>query len=103
MLMPAAAAYFLKARHGERAGRSIRSRDSISATAPGWNGSTSSAIVSPKGLKESHGLMVNYLYALDEIEKNHEAFAEKGVVVTANGVRRMLKPDRAPPELVAMP
>ena len=34
--------------------------------------------VSPNGLRQAHGLMVNYLYALDEIERNHEALAEKG-------------------------
>jgi hypothetical protein len=28
--------------------------------------------------------MVNYLYALNEIEKNHEAFAEKGVVAASS-------------------
>lgn len=28
--------------------------------------------LSVKGLQQSHGLMVNYLYALDEIESNHE-------------------------------
>ena len=44
--------------------------------------------VSPKGLQQSHGLMVNYLYALDEIETNHEAFAEKGVVAASGAVRR---------------
>ncbi len=27
-------------------------------------------------MRQSHGLMVNYLYDLDDIEKNHEAFAE---------------------------
>jgi malonyl-CoA decarboxylase len=49
--------------------------------------------VSAKGLKQSHGLMVNYLYALDEIEKNHEAFAEKGVVAASPGVRKALPTD----------
>ncbi len=102
VLMPAAAAYFLKARTAS--GRPV---DPVARFHLG-NGARLERLngfgdLSPKGLKELHGLMVNYLYALDEIEKNHEAFAEKGVVVTANGVRRMLKPDRAPPELVAMP
>jgi malonyl-CoA decarboxylase len=46
--------------------------------------------LSPKGLKQSHGLMVNYLYALDEIEKNHEAFAERGVVAASAEVRKAL-------------
>ena len=33
------------------------------------------ADVSEKGIRESHGLMVNYLYDLGAVEKNHEAFA----------------------------
>ena len=35
--------------------------------------------------------MVNYLYDLDDIEKNHEAFAEKGTVVASPAVRKHLK------------
>ncbi|MGL4263656.1 MAG: malonyl-CoA decarboxylase [Afipia sp.] len=49
---------------------------------------------SEKGMQQSHGLMVNYLYALDQIEANHEAFAEKGQVATSSAVRKML-PARA--------
>jgi malonyl-CoA decarboxylase len=37
--------------------------------------------------------MVNYLYALDEIEANHEALAEKGVVAASPSVRRILRSD----------
>lgn len=36
--------------------------------------------VSANGLRQSHGLMVNYLYLIDEIEKNHEMFAQNGKV-----------------------
>jgi len=35
--------------------------------------------LSRKGLRQSHGLMVNYLYDLDEIESNHEKFANDQV------------------------
>jgi malonyl-CoA decarboxylase len=49
---------------------------------------------SEKGMQQSHGLMVNYLYALDKIEANHEAFAEKGLVASSSAVRKML-PARA--------
>jgi malonyl-CoA decarboxylase len=35
--------------------------------------------------------MVNYLYDLDDIEKNHEAYAEGRRVVASNGVRRLLR------------
>lgn len=46
-------------------------------------------------MQQSHGLMVNYLYAPDEIEANHEAFAETGAVAAAPAVRKLLK--TAPP------
>ena len=51
--------------------------------------------LSRKGLKESGGVMVNYLYDLDEIEKNHEAFANQGEVMASGAVRRMLRGERA--------
>lgn len=56
--------------------------------------------VSSKGLRQSHGLMVNYLYALDEIEKNHEAFAEKGTVAASPVVRKALRADLSSHDLV---
>jgi len=43
------------------------------------------ADLSKKGLKESAGLMVNYLYDLDEVEENHEKF-NNGEVVRAKSV-----------------
>ena len=46
---------------------------------------------SARGLKESHGLMVNYLYEVKEIERNHEAYANEGVVAVSRGVRALLK------------
>ncbi len=55
---------------------------------------------SEKGMQQSYGLMVNYLYALDKIEANHEAFAEKGQVATSSAVRKML-PIRALAEVSA--
>jgi malonyl-CoA decarboxylase len=33
--------------------------------------------------------MVNYLYALDSIERNHEAYAERSEVIAATAVRRL--------------
>jgi malonyl-CoA decarboxylase len=38
---------------------------------------------SAKGLKQAHGLMVNYRYVLAEIEKNHEAFVNEQKVTVA--------------------
>ena len=45
---------------------------------------------SARALRESHGLMVNYLYKLDDIERNHEAYAERGEVVASPDVRKWL-------------
>jgi len=54
------------------------------------------ADLSPKGLKQSHGLMVNYLYDLKHIERNHEAFVGEGRIAASSAVRRLLKePARA--------
>lgn len=49
------------------------------------------ADTSPKGLREGHGMMVNYLYDLRYIEANHEAFANEGTVVAASAVQRHLR------------
>ncbi|MBL8383176.1 MAG: malonyl-CoA decarboxylase [Burkholderiales bacterium] len=53
------------------------------------------ADTSAKGLAQAAGFMVNYLYALDEIERNHEAFANHGEIVTQHAVKRLLR-DPAP-------
>ncbi len=46
---------------------------------------------STKGMKQSFGLMVNYLYSLDDIEANHEAFAEHGKIVASDVVKKLLR------------
>jgi malonyl-CoA decarboxylase len=50
-----------------------------------WLGDTSE-----RALAQSHGLMVNYLYDLDYIERNHEAYAQQRVVVAASAVSRLV-------------
>jgi malonyl-CoA decarboxylase len=52
------------------------------------------ADLSEKGLAQSHGLMVNYQYDLDDIEKNHEAFAENRTIVAASGIRKLARTAR---------
>ena len=51
---------------------------------------------SDNGIAQSYGLMVNYLYDLDDIEKNHEAYAEGRRVVASSAVRRLLRGARRP-------
>ena len=49
------------------------------------------ADTSPRGLAQSYGLMVNYLYDLDHIERNHEAYATSRTIVASNAVRRLAR------------
>ncbi len=49
------------------------------------------ADISPRGLKQSAGLMVNYLYKLSDIEENHEAYAREGRVIVSNSVKLLLR------------
>ncbi len=93
VLEPLAAYYFLKARNPR--GRVI---DSVARFHLG-NGARLERIdwlgdLSAKGMRESAGIMVNYLYRLDDIEENHEAFANNGEVVASSAVKRLLKGER---------
>ncbi|MFL6815959.1 MAG: malonyl-CoA decarboxylase [Bradyrhizobium sp.] len=90
VLEPLAAHYFLKARTPK--GRLI---DSVARFHLG-NGARLERInwfgdVSVKGLRESAGIMVNYLYRLEDIEKNHEAYANQGEIAASQAVKRLLR------------
>jgi malonyl-CoA decarboxylase len=92
VLEPLAAYYFLKARTPK--GRLI---DSVARFHLG-NGAWLERIdwlgdLSPKGLLESAGIMVNYLYRLEDIEKNHEAYANQGEIAASSAVKKLLKTD----------
>ncbi len=58
-----------------------------------WMGDTS-----PKGLRQSFGLMVNYSYKLARIERNHEQYVKHGQFATSDGVSLLLreKPAKGP-------
>ena len=47
--------------------------------------------ISPKGLKQSAGIMVNYHYKLADIDDNHEEFVTDGKIVAGKQVRGYLK------------
>jgi malonyl-CoA decarboxylase len=51
-----------------------------------WLGDTSE-----RALQNSYGLMVNYLYDLEYIEKNHEAYAQQHAVVAAKSVSKLVR------------
>jgi malonyl-CoA decarboxylase len=56
------------------------------------------ADTSERALQQSHGLMVNYLYDLEHIEQNHEAYAQQHAIVASGAVTRLA---RAPTRDVA--
>ena len=90
VIEPLAAYYFLKAKNPR--GKPV---DPVARFHLG-NGARLEQInwlgdMSSKGLRESAGVMVNYLYRLDDIEKNHEAYANDDEVVASNAVKKLLK------------
>ena len=48
------------------------------------------ADLSAKGREQSAGIMVNYLYDLDKIEENHEAFFDEGKISASRAVTRLV-------------
>jgi malonyl-CoA decarboxylase len=48
------------------------------------------ANLSPRGLRQSFGMMVNYLYDLDKIEENHEAYFDQGRIAVSRTITRLL-------------
>ncbi|WP_227368848.1 malonyl-CoA decarboxylase [Halomonas sp. M20] len=47
--------------------------------------------VSAKGLRQATGLMVNYLYVLDDIERNHERYTTNATIACSSNVRDLGK------------
>jgi malonyl-CoA decarboxylase len=97
ILLRLAAAYFLNEKAGD--GRPL---DAVARFHLG-NGARLERInwlgdPSPKGLKEAHGLMVNYRYEIKDIEKNHEAYANDGAVAASRQVHALLKRAKPRPD-----
>ena len=95
-LMRAAAWYFLRARDRRELPVDAVARFHLGNGARleriNWLADTSD-----KAMAQAHGLMVNYQYDLDDIENNHEAYAETRAVVASHAVQRLVRP---PLELV---
>lgn len=88
-LLAAAATYFLRARSAAK-----RVIDPVARFHLG-NGARLERLnhlgdVSANGMAQSHGLMVNYLYDLGQIEANHEAFAERSHIAASDSVKAAL-------------
>ena len=90
-LMRAAAWYFLRARNGRGLPADAVARFHLGNGARleriNWLADTSE-----RAMVQGHGLMVNYQYDLDDIEKNHEAYAESRTVVASSAVQKWLRP-----------
>jgi len=89
-LLRAAAWYFLRAR-----GRNGAPVDPVARFHLG-NGARLERLnwlgdLSERALEQSHSLMVNYLYELDDIEKNHEAYARSRTIVAAGAITRLVR------------
>ncbi len=88
-LLRAAAWYYMRARNGR--GLPV---DSVARFHLG-NGARLERLdfladTSQRALKQSCGLMVNYLYDLDYIERNHEAYAQQRAIVASSAVSRLV-------------
>ena len=88
-LIRAAAWYYLRARNGRGLPVDAVARFHLGNGARlerlDWLADTSE-----RALRQSHGLMVNYLYDLDYIERNHEAYAQQRAVVASSAVTRLV-------------
>ncbi len=90
-MMRAAAYYYVRAKNGRGVPLDAVARFHLGNGARleriNWLADTSD-----KAMKQAHGFMVNYQYDLDDIEKNHEVFAESRTVVVSSAVQRYLRP-----------
>jgi len=89
-LLRAAAWYYLRARTSRGT-----PRDSVARFHLG-NGARLERLdfladTSERALRQSHGLMVNYLYDLEHIERNHEAYAQQHAIVAAGAITRLVR------------
>jgi len=93
-MMRAAATYFMTARNSSGSPLDAVARFHLGNGARlerlNWP-----ADLSDRGRRQSYGLMVNYLYDLGDIEKNHEAYADNRTVIATGTIRKLARPSRA--------
>lgn len=89
ILMPLAARYITEVkRPGQRAFDSVAHfhlSNGARVERINWYGDDST-----RGKEDSHTLMVNYLYDLEDIESNHEQYVESGTIATSKAVADLL-------------
>ncbi|MCA8929329.1 MAG: malonyl-CoA decarboxylase [Alphaproteobacteria bacterium] len=49
------------------------------------------ADTSPRGMRQSAGMMINYLYKLDEIDSNHEGYKGEGTIAVSSTIRNLAR------------
>lgn len=88
-LMRLCARYLMEAKHGQYA-RDRVAHFHLSNGARmeriNWRGD-----ISPKGLSQSAGMMINYLYKSGDIERNHEAYTGDGKIRASGSFKALLK------------
>ena len=92
-LMRAAARYLLVAKAGDGGALDPVARFHLGNGARldrlNWLADTSA-----KAMREAAGMMANYVYRLDEIDANHEAYTGDGTIPASRAVHDLLKPGR---------
>jgi malonyl-CoA decarboxylase len=89
LLMRLAARYLLEARRGEQARDRVAHfhlSNGARVERLNWAGD-----LSRKGIQQSAGIMVNYLYKVSDIEKNHEAYSDQGRISASAQIRKLAK------------
>ena len=88
-LVPLCARYLLQAKHGREPLDSVARfhlRNGARLERINWLGDTSAV-----GMHRSAGIMVNYLYRLGDLEKNHEAYTRDYEVVAASEIESLAR------------
>lgn len=88
-LVPLCGQYLLRARNGQEPRDSVARfhlRNGAELERIDWLGD-----VSPTGMRRSFGLMVNYVYRLADIERNHERYTEEFKIAAAPSIRSMVR------------
>jgi len=89
LLLRMAARYLLEARRGEQVhDRVAHFHLSNGARIERLNWA---ADLSRKGIEQSASIMVNYLYKLPDIERNHEAYSDQGRIACSPPVRKLAR------------
>lgn len=88
VLLEACAYYLIKAKRGAESLDSVARfhlRNGARLERINWLGD-----VSANGLRQSHGILVNYVYDESEVSENHEAYVHEGRVAHSEDIARLL-------------